>query len=211
MVDRLEIEETLKLISGVLSARVIGDDGNLEEVHILASSARHPKQIARDVESCLIARFGLAIDHRRISVAQVESDLAKEARLSLEAVTIRLAGGVASAEVVLRLDQTLFTGKAEGPASARQRLILAARAAACGVKQAVGGRVDIVVEDVGRFEVGRMPVIACVVTLADGRTEEVLAGSARVRRDEGEAAARAVLSALNRRLGLVLEEARAPV
>ena len=39
---------------------------------MLAGSGRHPKQIARDVESCLAAKFGLAVDHRRISVAQME-------------------------------------------------------------------------------------------------------------------------------------------
>lgn len=211
MVDRVQIEETLRLISGVLSARVIGDAGDPDEVHILASNKRHPKQIARDVESCLVARFGLVIDHRRISVAQLEPDPAKEMRLMLEAVTIRLQGGLARAEVALRLNETLYTGESEGPASPRHRLILAARATASGVKQAVGGRVDVIVEDIGRFEVGRLPVIACVVTLADGRKEEPLAGSAHVRRDDGEAAVRAVLSALNRRLGLMLDEARVPV
>ena len=210
MVDRETIEETLRLISGVLSARVVGDAGDPEEVHILANSTRHPKQIARDVESCLMARFGLVIDHRRISVAQVEPDPPKETHLLLEAVTVRLQGGLARAEVALRLNETVFTGEAEGPASARSRLMLAAQAAASGVKQAARGLVDIIVEDVGRFEVGHRPVIACVVTLADGRGEEALAGSAHVRRDDGEAAVRAVLSALDRRLGLVLDEARVP-
>ena len=211
MVDRVHVEETLKLISGVLSARVIGEAADPEEVHILADSTRHPKQIARDVETCLVARFGIVIDHRRISVAQVEPAPAAEVRLSVEAVAYRLQGRTARAEVSLRLGDAVFLGTAEGPASSRHRLRLAAEAAAAGVKQTPGGRLDVVVEDVGWFSVGHQPVIACVVTLADGRSEEPLSGSAPVRRDAVEAAARAVLSALNRRLGLLLDETHVPV
>ena len=72
MVDRVHIEETLRLIPGVLSARVVGDAGDPSEIHVLAGSERHPKQIARDVESCLAAKFDLVVDHRKISVAQME-------------------------------------------------------------------------------------------------------------------------------------------
>ena len=103
-----------------------------------------------------------------------------------------------------------FVGRAEGAASARHRLLLAAKAAVDGVLQAVSEQIDVIVEDIGRFEVGRQPVIACVVTLADANGEEPLVGSAYVRRDEAEASVRAVLAALNRRLGLRFDEAKVP-
>lgn len=210
MIDRGEMEETLRWIPGVLSARIVGDAGDPVEVHVLAESGRPPKQVARDVESCLAAKFGLTIDHRRISVAQIEPAFAREMRLTLEEVAIRYQGNVARAEVVLGLNDRRYVGRAEGTASARRRLILAAKAALDGVTQAVGEAIDIVVEDVGRFTVSQRPVIACVVTLADTRGEHALVGSAFVRRDECEAAVRAVLASLNRRLGLLLDEERVP-
>jgi len=210
VIDRGDMEETLRLIPGVLSARIVGDAGDPVEVHVLAESGRHPKQVARDVESCLAAKFGLSIDHRRISVAQIESAPKSAMRLTLEEVAMRFRGNVAAAEVVLRLDGQRYVGRAEGTASARRRLILAAKAAVDGVTQAVGPRVDIVVEDVGRFVVSQRSVIACVVTLADARGEHTLVGSAIVRRDECEAAVRAVLAGLNRMLGLLLDEERLP-
>jgi len=209
VIDRGDMEETLRLIPGVLSARIVGDAGDPVEVHVLAESGRHPKQVARDVESCLAAKFGLSIDHRRISVAQIESAPKSAMRLTLEEVAMRFRGNVAAAEVVLRLDGQRYVGRAEVPLRA-ERLILAAKAAVDGVTQAVGPRVDIVVEDVGRFVVSQRSVIACVVTLADARGEHTLVGSAMVRRDECEAAVRAVLASLDRMLGLLLDEERVP-
>lgn len=44
------------------------------EAHIVAALGRSPKLIARDVESMLVAKLGIPIDHRKISVAQVEED-----------------------------------------------------------------------------------------------------------------------------------------
>lgn len=210
MVQRADIEETLRLIPGVLSARVAGDAGDPSEIHILADSERHSKQIARDVESCLAAKFGIFVDHRRISVAQTAPGEEREIRLNLEAVTLKLHRDLTQAEVSLLLGDVRFVGRAQGATSARHRLLLAAKAAVDGIVQAVDEAIDVIVEDIGRFEVARQPAIACVVTLVGARGEEALVGSAYVRRDEVEAAVRAVLAALNRRLGLYLDDAKVP-
>jgi hypothetical protein len=67
--DRLEAE--LKKIAGVKNARIIGTDGP-EEIHVVATSARSPKQVVRDVQSLAAAAYGLPIDHRIVSVVQLE-------------------------------------------------------------------------------------------------------------------------------------------
>lgn len=64
-------EELLSSLVGVISARVVVDeDGDIEEIHVLSSSDVSPKQAVRNVESALRAHLDLAVDHRRISVAQ---------------------------------------------------------------------------------------------------------------------------------------------
>jgi len=68
-----------------------------------------------------------------------------------------------------------------------------------------------VVEDVGRFDVAGTPAIVSIVTLTAGREEETLVGAAFVKRDELEATVRAALSGLNRRIGILLEEAPSPI
>jgi hypothetical protein len=42
----------------------------VEEIHVLTSEELSPKQTVRNVESALLAHFDLAVDHRKISVAQ---------------------------------------------------------------------------------------------------------------------------------------------
>ena len=56
----------LRDVEGV-SVRADGDD--LIEVHVVSSSDRSPKQIARDVQAVLRTDLGLGIDHRIVSVA----------------------------------------------------------------------------------------------------------------------------------------------
>jgi hypothetical protein len=66
-----EAEELIRTLNGVLSARIMtGRGGVVEEIHVLTSEELSPKQTVRNVESALLAHFDLAVDHRKISVAQ---------------------------------------------------------------------------------------------------------------------------------------------
>lgn len=57
------------------TAKVIPDDaGGILAVHVVSVSERSAKQIARDVESVLVAKLGVQIDHRKISIAQVDAE-----------------------------------------------------------------------------------------------------------------------------------------
>ena len=67
----------IRRLSGVCSATVCLDEaGNISEIHVLAGSMRSPKQVMRDVESALAATFGIQVDHRVISVAQLKQEAA---------------------------------------------------------------------------------------------------------------------------------------
>jgi hypothetical protein len=64
-------EELIGSLTGVLSSRIVSrPGGEIEEVHVLTSDEVSPKQTVRNVESALLAHFELAVDHRKISVAQ---------------------------------------------------------------------------------------------------------------------------------------------
>src|SRR3990172_9101844 len=67
-----EIENSLCQISEVKAARIITKrDNTIDEVHILASPEKNPKQLVRDIESLLLAEYGLPVNHRKISIAQI--------------------------------------------------------------------------------------------------------------------------------------------
>jgi len=70
-----DIEQAITELTHVRSAGVVTDDrGGILEVHVVASDEHPAKQVARDVGSLLVARLGIPLDHRKISVAQVSAD-----------------------------------------------------------------------------------------------------------------------------------------
>jgi hypothetical protein len=72
-------EELLASLTGVLSARIVARvTGEIEEVHLLTSELISPKQTVRNAESALFAHFGVAVDHRKISVAQTSRPISRE-------------------------------------------------------------------------------------------------------------------------------------
>jgi hypothetical protein len=67
-----ELEAALAEIGAVRAARIVASaQGRIEEIHVLGLPGKSPKQLVRDIESCLMAGYGVAVDRRVISVAQI--------------------------------------------------------------------------------------------------------------------------------------------
>jgi hypothetical protein len=70
-----DLEGVITRIPGVQAVRVvIGAGGRLTEVHVLATQERGAKQLVRDVQSSLLARFGIDVDYRIISIVQLHEE-----------------------------------------------------------------------------------------------------------------------------------------
>ena len=66
-------EDLILRLRDVRSSRIITDEtGAISEIHVVASSDRSPKMIARDVETALKAELGLEIDYRKIGVVMMD-------------------------------------------------------------------------------------------------------------------------------------------
>jgi hypothetical protein len=66
-------EDLILRLRDVRSSRIITDEtGAITEIHVVASSDRSPKMIARDVETALKAELGLEIDYRKIGVVMMD-------------------------------------------------------------------------------------------------------------------------------------------
>ena len=77
------LEDWKSLISrlpGVLGVEFTLTDGVVREVHVLSDQSRGPKQIVRDVQSAMLAKFQVELDHRIISVAQIPGSLRETRR-----------------------------------------------------------------------------------------------------------------------------------
>jgi len=204
-----EIEDALAQVAEIRAARVVSsDDGVILEIHILASPSKSPKQIVRDVESTIMARFGIPIDHRTISIAQLgrESeprDPRDKGRSQIRGVSSDVKGISASARVSLELDGDLYEGEAEGPASTTGRRRLVAQATLAAVGKYVKGDFEFALEDVAIIALGRERVAVSCVILVTPLGEQPLAGSAFARQGDNESIVRATLDAINRRLNFL--------
>ncbi len=208
----LELERELCRLAEVSAARVVTDAvGHPTEIHILASSAKHAKQVVRDVQSVALASFGIEIDRRIVSVVQLTSDddldptLRTEPANSVRAVLAHVNSEVTGlrnlVRVTLARGETETVGFAEGSvaATARHRLVAAATLDALRQLHTAAECLDVDAAHIVR--VGMRDVAIVTVVFVTPPTEQMVSGSAIVRdHHEAEAIVRAVLDATNRRL-----------
>lgn len=212
--DQTRVERLLAALEGVVSARVVLDSaGRIVEIHILASHELHPKQIVRNVESALSAGFGILIDRRVVSVAQLRPDATEfpitraelgdtePAQVKRHVLvgfdTSASAPLDASCEVTLTCNDRNVTGSGTGANTMQGRAEAAARAlfdalTVCHDDLRLGFEGASVVEINSRAYV---LVAAHTIT---GRQSQLLTGIAPVARSPEEAAILACLQATNR-------------
>jgi hypothetical protein len=199
--QRALVEHALCQVPGVMGARVVeGFEREVDELHVLTSLDRSPKQTVRDAQSLLMARFGVTIDHRVVSVVQIDEPqgLTSRARVRVDRVAISQSGVNAMAEVVVRDGEDHYLGSEEGPASASGQRRATARATLEALRPLLGRELAVELEGVDVTEVVGAPVAVTLVHFRTPRGELTVAGSALVRGSEPDAVARSVLDALNR-------------
>jgi len=205
-----ELEESITHLDSVDAARVVADGARITEVHVIAAPGKPAKQVVRDVQSLAMARFGASIDRRVVSVVQISpTDLggAISSRPALVGVREEPNGTRTTLKVTLRLDDEDRTGTAIGPMVASTRLRLIGEATIDAVEQTFDAVPPIALDSVAITNVGsRRVVVAITVSAGSGGGEHLTVGSAIITGDEGEAAVRAVLDALNRRIERRIEE-----
>ncbi len=197
-----ECQNLLCKLPGILGTKmVLGEDGTVQELHVLSSKARTPKQLSRDIQSALIAGFGCAVDHRVISIAQVEMDLPGGVacpRLICSGVTTAMADGHCSALVVLRAEGREYTGESQGSNLPFSRNQMIAAATLKAIHAFMGGEELFTVVDVRQTSVAdRQAVLVAVALTGNG---EMLLGAVCDQSDLNLAIVKATLDAVNRRL-----------
>lgn len=211
-----DIEAALSQVGEIKAARVVvGLDGQIAEIHILALPVKPPKQLVRDIESTLMARFGIPVDHRKISIAQLGRDSMPEvpaparpsaARPRIVSINASVSGLQAAASVTLEIDGAEYVGMASGPASQTGRARHVALAALDAVSQYVTEGTTFALEDVAVVQLGREKVSVACITLVTSFGEQSFSGSALVRQNDSDSIVRATLDAINRRIGLLTTE-----
>ena len=211
--DQSKIERLLAALEGVVSAGVVFDEnGRLVEIHILASHELHPKQIVRNVESALSAGFGLVVDRRVISVAQLRPDAmelpaampeepAEEAavprRLVLVGFDTSSAPLDASCSITLKAGGKQISGTGTGANTPQGRAEAAARAFFHALALSPEP-LRLGLEGISLIEASGKTFVLLAAHGIEGRRGRLLTGVAPVSRSPEEAAILAALQATNR-------------
>lgn len=205
-----DIESVIASLTNVLSTRVVmGRNDTIEEIHVLTDSSRTPKQFVRDVESALMARFGIELDHKKVSIAQTQNGKQPKIadnRLKLSDVFIALNGTQAEALVRLRQNGSVYEGQISGHSSSNSQLRLIATATLKAI-ESLGEGISLALEDLNpSVSLSGHTVVVVFVNMISPRGEDQLTGSAIVKQDLWKAVVNATLDAVNRRLGIICEQ-----
>ena len=199
-----ELEEGLTRLESVDAARIVNQGDRITEVHVIAAAEKPAKQVVRDVQSLSMARFGLSIDRRVISVVQIsphDLDFVAATRAALTRISESPNGSRTTLEVTLRHADEEYVGTATGPAVASARLRLVGEATIDAIERTYATMPPIALDAITLSTVGvRQVVVAVVITAAKGGGEELHVGSAIANGSTDDAGVKAVLDALNRRM-----------
>ncbi len=221
-----DVERALTGLKDVRSARIVTNGaGGILEIHVVADTARSAKMVARDVESILVAKIGLSIDHRKISVAQVEGEETAEAsptsqaeakpakrveapaglylapedkRIEFVGVSLAQSNLVAQARVELSRDGVGTVAEATGADSTDSVLRIVAEATMEAVQRYFENGGLFTVTAVEQMTVGGKPIVVVVVAHVYERSERTLVGACPTSGDVPRAVALATLDAVNR-------------
>lgn len=209
-----EVEDLVRRLPAVQAVRVVVSDwGAIEEIHVLAGSERPAKQIVRDVESCLMARWGLSVDHKCISVAQLAQKEPPPFAVRVRLVGVQIVNDAlrhtCRAEVTLGLmdpatGEPAFTcqGTASGGDISQAVWYTVASATAGALNALADPGWQFAPQGASCVELASEEVAIVTLALLTPRgDEETLVGAALVRGERAEAFVKATLDAANRRLG----------
>lgn len=196
-----EMEELINQIPDVMSSKVIFDvEDNIEEIHVLASNKRNPKQISRDIQSALTAKFTMKIDHKKISVAQIdfEQEADKDLRLKINSIGYSVMDQHIEIKVLLQKGEEILEGRVKGINTTNNVRRLVTMATLNCVHSCLGIEDSFMVEDIEKVVLAKSQVMVVAISWITSRGEELLVGSALVKKDEYETVVKATLNAVNR-------------
>ncbi|MPM17894.1 hypothetical protein SDC9_64294 [bioreactor metagenome] len=193
--------EVINKISGVNNVKIVNDEDNLLELHILASTARSPKQIVRDIETALLAVFDYRIDRKVISIAQIDSEDYKGIkRIKYDGLIMETNDNSIECKVTLSYDGEDYIASKTAIKTNLNRRKIVAQATVTAVEEIIGQPLIFDVQDVIITTSRDITFVSVIVNMVVADNEEAMVGSAIIKNDINEAIAKATLDAVNRRI-----------
>lgn len=203
-VSKDEVQELLCKLTDVMHCSVAcGNEGEIREIHILASTGRNIKQLVRDIQSAIHAKYGINIDYKIISIAQINEREHKEARLTMNEIAIKRMDNAIEATVTFEFNHQKYVGTSVKVKSLKNKYKALAEASLLALENYLGIEKGLYLEGIEKVIVAGETLFVCVIGFASNGREEILTGSSIISADENESVVKSVLSAVNRRVNLM--------
>lgn len=199
-----DIQSVICKLPGIINCSIIcNEDNSIGEIHILAALGRNVKQLVRDIQSAISAKFNITVDYKKISIAQINEMEFNDARVRIESIAVKSIDNMIEATVAVSYDDKLFEGKSRKVKSKSNRVKAVAEATLLAIESYLGVNGILYLEDLARYKISDKEVYVSLVGLSQDNVEESLTGSCIVSLDENESAVKAVLAAVNRKISTV--------
>ncbi len=196
-----DIEKSINSLNGVLFSKIgLDDNKEIKEIHIISKDSCSPKKVSRDVESLLMAKYNIAIDYRKISIAQVTEEKAFSQRLKFTDLLITSEGDNLQVVIKLENNSKVFEGKINCVNWEKNREYIVTRATLEAITSFLNGKVFFQVEEIKKVNLDDREVVLISINLINAQGKENLIGAALVENDPHRSLVKAILQAVNRRI-----------
>ncbi len=215
--DLRRAETLVARIPGVSSCRIKTDaDGQIAEVHVVATTEKAPKFVVRDVESALKAGLDLDVDYKKIGVVTVQADasplpenppleefpiIEHPSRFVFSRVNVVSSRDGLRAEVELTRDSMHVFGSSQSDNPATSVWNVVADATLRAVSESLDEPTRLCLGGVLKVPLGGGEAVVVRVDVVGARYSRSLAGCAIVSGDENQGVVFATLDAVNRLIG----------
>jgi len=195
------IERNVEKLDSVVSCKIVlGQQNSIDEIHIVSNGLRGPKQIARDIQSVLIATYNIPVDYKKISIATIldETVSKNNIRLKLNGISYDNIGSKSTVKISLSKYGETFENTLVGPNTGRNIERMLVEGTLKVVEEACDLEDCFILEDIRTTPVSNdSAVIVVVMGLLNGN-EKRFCGSCLVGSDYKTAVVKATLDAVNR-------------
>jgi hypothetical protein len=199
-----DIQSLICKLPDIINCSVICDkEGTIEEIHVLASIGRNIKQMVRDIQSAISAKFNISVDYKKVSIAQINEAEFKETRVRIEGIQVKNVDNAIEAEVTLSYDDKVYKGRSSKVKSKSNRVKAVAEATLSALEACIGISGVLYLEGLESLKVSNKEVYVSLVGFSRDNVDEYYCGSSIISLDENESAVKAVLAAVNRKVNTV--------
>ncbi len=212
-------------IVGISSCKITTDEtGEITEIHVVATTHKPAKLVARDVESCFKAELGIDLDHKKIGVVMFDPSeethpeqhphpldheepieefpiVEHPARFVFRSVNLFISESNVKAEVELTRNDTETFGSAASSRGASNQWEVIAEATLKAISEFLDESIRLCLVDVLQVQLGDQKAMLVGVDLVQSRDRKSLAGCSVVSSDEAQTVVYATLDAVNRVVG----------